>query len=403
MGNAIKFTKEGSVELSVRQKEDAQDDSVFLFFSVKDSGIGMSPEQQARLFSAFSQADTSTTRRYGGTGLGLAISQSLVRMMHGDIQCSSVPGAGSEFYFTAQFGLAGPDEIGLEEKNRREGAGGSMPQPAQMLAKDLAGKRILVVEDNDINQIVAREMLEKAGFVVSLADNGLDAIAMALEHEYDLIFMDIQMPGMDGLTAAKEMRRHERLLRVPIIAMTAHAMVGDREKSLAAGMNGHVTKPIESEKVFSAIAKWLTPAGAEATPNTPDKASSDGESALQESIVSELPSSLPGIDVASGIARVANNKNLYLKLLRHVANDAPSNKEKLNAAIMEGNATQIREIAHSLKGAAGNLSIIDVQKAAEDLEMAAKAEDFAAIGSSLDALEKALDAYVQVISGLEGL
>lgn len=211
------------------------------------------------------------------------------------------------------------------------------------------------------------------------------------------------MPDMDGLSAAAELRKHRRLDTLPIIAMTAHAMVGDKEKSLSVGMNAHITKPIDSDELFTVMAQWLTlnpnPGAALSalSHDTQEPPSS------QEHSVSELPSNLPGIDVASGLARVAGNKNLYLKLLRHVANDAPNTREKLITAIGEGNAQVIREIAHSLKGATSNLSIMDVAAAAEHLEHAAKEEDFSVIPGHLEALETALEAYVAVVESLSGL
>ena len=253
VGNAVKFTDKGKVAVAVSVAE-RMDDAVRLHFSVKDTGIGLTPGQREKLFSAFSQADGSTTRRYGGTGLGLAISKRLVAMMQGEIACLSEKGVGSEFSFTALFGLAAP---GATDEARAPAQGGRTGENPLAPMKHLKGKRILVAEDNEINQIVARELLEKAGFVVELASNGCEAVAMALNNQYDLIFMDIQMPEMDGLTAARELRGHPHLANLPIVAMTAHAMVGDREKSLAVGMNAHITKPIDSDEVFAVLSKWL--------------------------------------------------------------------------------------------------------------------------------------------------
>ena len=408
IGNAIKFTKKGGVYVSVAL-ERSFPESVMLVFRVRDTGIGLGPEQLARLFSAFSQADASTTRRYGGTGLGLAISKRLVEMMHGEINCASEPGRGSEFYFTAQFSLPDGKTAGscpAEDKPRKVPLAQKKRNPHELVGH-LRGKRILVAEDNDINQIVAVETLEGAGFVVEIAENGREAIEMTLAKSYDLIFMDIQMPEIDGMTATMELRRYPHLQHVPIVAMTAHAMSGDKEKSLAAGMNDHVTKPIDPEEVFSVIARWLSP-------ELPDGPASDAEESqaskegpltttLLERTVTELPSSLPGIDVATGLPRVAGNKKLYLKLLRHVAADSAATKEKLTAAIMDGNTEQVREIAHSLKGASANLSITDVAAAAEKLETAAKAGDFSTLMVHLDALETALESFVAVVATLEDL
>ena len=409
IGNSIKFTEQGGVAVRVSLLE-RSNASATLRFSVRDTGIGLAPEQQEKLFSAFSQADTSTTRRYGGTGLGLAISRRLVEMMNGEISCSSREEKGAEFVFSAVFGLAPSDAAA---KDLLPGAPAEAAGPDEIgtgspeaLVTHLAGRRILVAEDNEINQIVAREMLEHAGLVVEIASNGREAVAMALAGNYDLIFMDIQMPDMDGLSAAAELRRHQRLRHLPIIAMTAHAMVGDREKSLAVGMNDHITKPIDGHEIFNVIAKWA-PAAQEKVQETKSSGTTQtGGSEFpraQEPIVTELPSSLPGIDVATGLTRVAGNKKLYVKLLRHVAADAPSTKEKLSAAIMNGDTKSVREIAHSLKGASANLAATDVAAAAEHLELAAKADDFSSLFTHLDGLEEALQQFVAVVGTLEGL
>ena len=409
VGNAIKFTKQGGVftRVSLLSSSDA---SASLRFSVRDTGIGLAPGQQEKLFSAFSQADTSTTRRYGGTGLGLTISKRLVEMMHGEISCSSTAGQGAEFVFSAVFGFAAPDAEAKEVRHQRqrdEARPDELKAGApETLVTHLAGRRILVAEDNEINQIVAREMLEKAGLTVEIASNGREAVTMALAGQYDLIFMDIQMPDMDGLTATAELRRHPHLRRLPIIAMTAHAMVGDKEKSLAVGMNDHITKPIDGHEIFTVIAKWISsPQEAASEPERSEapQASVSGPSRAQEQIVTELPSSLPGIDVATGLTRVAGNKKLYVKLLRHMAAEAASTKEKLSTAIMNGDSQSVREIAHSLKGASANLAITDVAAAAERLEFAAKTEDFSALFTHLDALEEALQHLVSVVDTLEGL
>ena len=407
IGNAIKFTKKGGVSVHAALEARTPEAASFSF-RVRDTGIGLGREQLERLFSAFSQADASTTRRYGGTGLGLVISKRLVEMMQGEIRCTSDYGRGAEFSFTAVFANpveSAPAESGVENPHGMRIAAPSADNPRELVAH-LKGKRLLVAEDNDVNQIVAREMLEKAGFAVEIAENGLEAIEMALTNRYDLIFMDIQMPETDGLSATVELRRHPSLRDVPIVAMTAHAMSGDKEKSLAVGMNDHVTKPIDPREVFSVIARWLPPQSAAAVPLDAGEVAFGRDVFKQpamERTVTELSSSLPGIDVASGLTRVAGNKKLYVKLLRHIAAESPSTREKLTTAIMEGNTDAVREVAHSLKGASANLSATDVAAAAEKLEQAARAGDFSMLLIHLDALESALDAFVNVVNSLEDL
>ncbi len=248
IGNAVKFTEKGSVTLTAAE-EDSGNGAAIYKFSVKDTGIGINTEQARRLFTPFTQADTSTTRKYGGTGLGLAISKKLVNMMGGEITCESAPGKGTEFSFTARFETAGGNEAAPAGKKDRDDRG----------AAEVSGlKPLLLAEDNEINQIIAKELLTMQGYRVDIANNGREAVDMLRAGDYQLILMDIQMPVMDGITAAKLIRQEACYKDIPIIAMTAHAMSGDREKSIAAGMNDHITKPIEPELLYKTLQKWVS-------------------------------------------------------------------------------------------------------------------------------------------------
>ena len=253
--NAIKFTEHGSVAVGVALQSREGDDLVLLFW-VKDSGIGMTPEQQERIFDSFAQADGSTTRKYGGTGLGLAICKSLTRLMGGEIWVESIPEEGSTFSFTI-CAKAG-DEHSLEDE---------AISPALHEQVQLPKLNILLAEDNEINQVIAMEILQDMGVSVTLAVNGSEAVEKWNGQDYDLILMDIQMPIMDGLTAAKTIREGStpRGATVPIIAMTANAMAGDREKSIAAGMDDHITKPLNIEELRNALVIWGTVAKAKTT------------------------------------------------------------------------------------------------------------------------------------------
>ncbi len=253
ISNAIKFTQQGGIILTVSEAA-RMCNRVVLQFSVQDTGIGMSAEEVSRLFKPFTQADTSTTRKYGGTGLGLVISRKLVNLMHGDVWCESTPGEGSEFGLTVEFDLV--DEQAVDEGNALP------PTTIQESAADKAAieklRPILLAEDNEINQIIATEMLTMEGYKVDVANNGREAIDMLERGDYELVLMDIQMPVMDGITATSEIRKIGRFKHLPIIAMTAHAMSGDYEKSIAAGMNDHVTKPIQPEVLYATLKKWIT-------------------------------------------------------------------------------------------------------------------------------------------------
>ncbi len=242
VNNAIKFTSSGSVGITV-EKVKKDESRIYLLFSVKDTGIGLTEEQQKRLFSAFSQVDSSVTRKYGGTGLGLAISKQLVELMGGQIWIDSELGKGSTFCFTIAFGKDNNDYI--EQKYEK------------VIEYTPKGEYVLLAEDNQINQLVATELLKSQGYQVDVANNGQEAIAMLEQKDYDIVLMDIQMPVMDGLVAAKKIRENARFKDLPIIALSANAMSADREKSLKHGMNEHITKPISPNVLFDVLRVWL--------------------------------------------------------------------------------------------------------------------------------------------------
>jgi PAS domain S-box-containing protein len=557
--NAVKFTEKGEIVITTKIAE-KMDDKITLQFSVRDTGIGMTAEQQAKLFQAFSQADTSTTRKYGGTGLGLTISKRLVNMMGGEIWIESEPGQGTTFHFTADFGLGKEtvkrrfepapdlrglkvlvvddnatsreilqdilesfsfevflaasgkealeevetadsdqpfelvimdwkmpgmdgleasrriknhpklckhpaivlvtaygreetmrqaDEIGLEgfllkpvnssvlfdaimqalgkEVQNAPRAGRKKEQSAEELSS-IAGAHVLLVEDNEINQQVAQEILQGAGLKVTVANNGREGVEAAMQTQYDAILMDIQMPVMDGYTATREIRKWERRLKeqgprlkaddggqrskgrsrksevgsrnekgkdsdlksqiqhpksqiesLPIIAMTAHAMAGDEQKSLEAGMNGHVTKPIDPEQLFATLQKWIKPAAERAAvpkslpasgwppildiPPEPNQAMPDED---------ELPESLPGFDLAAGLSRLMGNKRLYRKLLVDFGAKYNETAREIRGALDASDFDHAHSLVHNIKGLAGNLAATDLQTAAVNLEKLVK-------------------------------
>lgn len=253
IGNAVKFTENGEVRVCVQAIE-ADDLSAFIGFAISDTGIGIPPDKQRHVFDAFAQADGSTTRRYGGTGLGLSIARQLCEMMGGAIELTSEPGHGSTFRFTARFGRqqelkSQPAALPLR----------SDPEPAP---EGIAGTRVLLVEDNPVNLEVALVLLESSGCEVETAANGFEALESHARGEYEMIFMDCQMPEMDGFEAAAEIRRRESGSgrRVPIVALTASAIEGDREQCLAAGMDDYLPKPFTAAQMQSALTTWLNPA-----------------------------------------------------------------------------------------------------------------------------------------------
>jgi len=248
-GNAIKFTEQGRITLRVMQIEEKPSD-VLLRFEVQDTGIGISAEDQIRLFTAFEQADGSTTRKYGGTGLGLAISKRLASLMGGDIGVESLPDVGSTFWFTARFQKS-ENSIGPMQLETGD-------SPETRLKAQFAGARILLAEDEPINQEVSFQLLEEVGLHVDIAANGEEALSLAKNNAYDLILMDIQMPRLNGIDATRAIRTLLGHQKTPILAMTANAFDEDRQACIEAGMNDHIGKPIDPDKLFETLLKWLT-------------------------------------------------------------------------------------------------------------------------------------------------
>lgn len=248
VSNAIKFTDSGSVRVDIVATDETAEE-IGIRCTVRDTGIGISAADQARLFRAFEQSDNSMTRKYGGTGLGLAISKRLAVLMGGSIGVESKPGTGSTFWFTARL-----------KKSTSDGESANLTPvslPEEILKARFSGARVLLAEDEPINQEVSRELLESAGLVVDLADDGVEAVELARRTNYDLVLLDLQMPNMNGIEAAAIIRSLPGREYLPILALTANAFTSDRQKCLDAGMNDHIGKPVDPDQLFATLLKWL--------------------------------------------------------------------------------------------------------------------------------------------------
>ncbi len=354
--NALKFTEQGEIQLSV-WREEQQNERVRLVFSMRDNGIGIPLEQQARLFQPFTQADNSVTRRHGGSGLGLAICKKLVELMAGEISLKSVPGGGTTVRF----------EIWLEQG---EGAGSGQPGGHQSArVTGLGGARVLLVEDNDLNREVAQGLLEKVGVRVDWVADGAQALDVVASQAYDALLMDVQMPVMDGYSATRAMRK--RGIRTPIIALTANALDGDHDKVLAAGMDDYLAKPIDPQRFYAVLERWVPPSVelAESQGGQPPAANPvDGSF---ETLIDRLP----GIDSRQGLYFMDGDQARYLSLLRRFSEKYAAFIEEVESALSARDTDSAGGAAHTLKGLAGSLGMNGLARQAERLDAAFKAQD----------------------------
>jgi len=389
LSNAVKFTDQGGIWLRAKCPQ-TSGDKVLVRIEVEDQGIGISAEQQARLFHSFTQADDSTTRKYGGTGLGLAISQRLATMMGGTIGVESEPGIGSTFWVTAWFHKA----LDWEEETEKPAAS---PNPEQLLAERARGLRVLVVEDDSANQMVAQELLQEVGLEVDVAENGQIATDLMANTDYALVLMDVQMPVKDGLTATREIRALPgKGKKIPILAMTAGAFEEDRRHCLEAGMNDHVGKPVEPERLYACLLRWLpladlsptrsrTKAGTLPAPKKPTTSPAD-------------LTSLVGLDLEAGLRAVRGKLGSYLRLLDLFAQSHGEDMVRLRASLTAGESAETQRLAHTLKGVAATLGAKTLSQRALEFELALRERRSAAdIELCLQALEGTLTPLLAAI------
>jgi CheY-like chemotaxis protein/HPt (histidine-containing phosphotransfer) domain-containing protein len=350
LGNAVKFTPSGTVVVRAGLMRGAADATV-LRFEVADTGIGLDANTQARLFQPFVQADGSTTRRYGGAGLGLALCRRIVSAMGGQIGLRSEPGQGSTFWFTVRMPRADGGSVAAEPDVRR-------------------GGRVLVVEDNTVNQKVAVAMIESLGYAAEAVGNGIEAVEACAKQAYDAILMDCQMPQMDGFKATAFIRQREGLSRrTPIIALTASVTAEDRQRCLAAGMDDYLSKPVPREALAGTLRKWIPTVGAPPTV----------ESAATPSTLS--PSHpLRVLEAHAGPRALAEVIDVFLQTI-------PRRLDDLRHAHTRGDADSIRALAHSLKGASAQIGARGMADICVQIEAIVRGGDLTALGELLSALE----------------
>ncbi len=382
-GNALKFTEKGKIAVEVRLVESAQESStdVLLRFHVRDTGIGLNEEQVSRLFQPFAQADASTTRKYGGSGLGLAICKQLVELMQGEIGVTSRLGHGSEFHFTARFERGAKAAPGFVDRHERR-------YPPRSDPTDFARLRgkVLLVDDHRLNQIVAREMLETLGLEVSVAEDGREAANRVLAEPFDLVLMDLQMPEMDGYEATRLIRAQAHLSALPILAMTAHVMNSVHERCRAAGMNGHVDKPIDIEALYRILEQWL--------PKQEHLLSGVVTLARPDDTDVWLPEADPAFDTEAALGRLGQKRAVYRRILLSFAQEHRHRARDFENAVARGNMSEAGRILHSLKGTTGNLGMTRLYEAIVALEPRVDAEriQLGEIGDFRDAFAETLRA-----------
>jgi len=344
IGNAIKFTVEGSVELNIRQIE-SSDDDVLLEFQVKDTGIGIIKERQAHIFDQFSQEDDSITRKYGGTGLGLTITNQLCKLMNGEIGVESELGKGSTFTFTAR--ILKQQTISVAKGTKKVGKASKQKQ---------FKARVLLVEDNLVNQAVARNMLDLFGCKVDVANHGEAAVKLFAPKKYDIIFMDVHMPIMDGFMAAKKIRALEKSKGkkgkgdegTPIVALTADIMQNIQERCFEAGMNDYMSKPFEMKTMEMVMKKWLS----DERPDTPSAYVDSDE--LIHVDVSGKSINTAALDKIRAMQK-KGSPDLLSKLIDVYKNDSRRLIQSLNDAVAAGDVNAARDAAHTLKSSSANL------------------------------------------------
>ncbi|WP_052700064.1 PAS domain S-box protein [Methylocucumis oryzae] len=364
VGNAVKFTERGQIALRAKLLSQ-NDQNVDVRFEVQDTGIGMTEEQQARVFDAFEQGHTSTTRKYGGTGLGLTISRHLAHMMKGEVGVKCSEGIGCIFWFNVTLNRIDPS---------------SLPVAIKVGAIDFRhNATILLVEDNEINQEVAKQLLESTGLIVDVAWHGGEALELVKHKHYDLILMDMQMPVMDGLEATRQIRLLPAYGSIPIIAMTANAFEEDKQQCMIAGMNDFLSKPFDPDMLFSVLIRWI--------PKPSKMQANSTEPQIELSILTNSPQ----LNVDNGLRSFSGKQEKYLEFLKRFLTIHANDASLIETMLANGDREAARRQAHSLKGVAALLGLEQVRESALTLEQELKLpESVSDIGMLIAGLSEAI-------------
>ena len=363
IGNAVKFTDQGSVSLQVFL-EDMKNGDAVLRFDIRDTGIGLTEEQKRGIFDAFTQADSSTTRKYGGTGLGLAISRQLVELMKGDISVDSEPGQGAVFRFSVSLQVPDDQEAAAAGYHRLQKA-----TPDGMEQFDC---RVLVAEDNLTNQIVVRGMLELLGCRVAMADNGRKAVIMAKQDQYDIILMDCQMPELDGYSATAEIRGQEQTAgrrKIPIIALTAHVMSGDREHCLRAGMDDYLGKPLQQDRLQEMLKKWLPKKSCRGSREAKIQAGMDNGREEPEKGFD------PTVLKSYKKLQQKDRPDIVQEVVDSFLQGAGLLLQTMADAVEKGDANGLQQAAHTMKSSNGSVGAVKMAALCRQLELKGQEDD----------------------------
>ncbi|MEN6494678.1 MAG: PocR ligand-binding domain-containing protein [Thermoguttaceae bacterium] len=378
VGNAIKFTPQGQVVVCVGVQERAAE-SVSLKFSVADTGIGIAPEHQQRIFAPFTQADASTTRRYGGSGLGLAISTKLVERMGGNIWLESQPDQGSTFYFTVTLPVAQPSPAGYESQL----AGGNQASIELSTASSRV-LRVLLAEDTPANQKLVRYVLGKRGHTVVVAQNGREALERLAAEDFDVVLMDVQMPEMDGFQATAGIRAMgSPRAQVPIIAMTAHAMKGDRDRCLAAGMDAYLSKPVNGHELIILVERL-------AGPTTGENTSFPVASAQVHGTQPPSEIALPLFNFDEAVRRCYGKRELFQEMVESLFDEAEPLLNQMHAALARGDGADLAAAAHRLKGTVVYLAAGPAADATRQVEQIGKSSELTEAAHAIGELTREL-------------